>query len=476
MYSIVTRRWFFPFVLALALIAEPLVLRTMWATDTQTHPRLGRLQVGSQYELMLENPASTDAQPILSFNGAYQHNHRLAVDIHSGRLSDQSLPFLTAVNPPKNSGRLIFSPDSSASRLTGPPCFAALTVEFPPQAKAQARSVEIWPPVPNDILDPSSMRLLHLRSSSPVAIGVSANPRERRDDGDIPRSEPDGPGCRNVLSIAVWKAVIPKNLGIVFIADPGTLVDLTLSAKSFPSEDIDSLEIEPFQVKRLLTLPAGLTRVIQSRTFAGPPPLKLTGLQLSSSFLTVKLEGRFGISVAEFLGWTKWPIVALLDLPLLALAIQVFRLRKTIFLSYSRTDREPVMSLYQRMRQAGLDVWIDREQLRGGVDWEQRIRARMLKCRRVVIFLSHSLNDGGFFLVELGLARAIAEKRSKRSAFLIPVRLENCPIPPILLPWNAIDLFEPDGERRLFADLGAGGAAPEPLPEVNNIGTTGPAI
>jgi hypothetical protein len=82
----------------------------------------------------------------------------------------------------------------------------------------------------------------------------------------------------------------------------------------------------------------------------------------------------------------------------------------------------------------------------------------MLKCRRILIFLSHSHDDGGFFLAELGMARAIATDHFRRSSFLIPVRLEDVPVPPILATWNAINLFEPDGERLLFESLGVASA------------------
>jgi hypothetical protein len=222
--------------------------------------------------------------------------------------------------------------------------------------------------------------------------------------------------------------------------------------------------------QRLSTRPFGLTRVIQSRNRVGPPPLTVTDLRLGGDSFDVELTGKAGIPIPELLGSAKWPVLALLDLPLLGCAIGVFLLKKTIFISYSWADRDRVMPIYERLKQAGLHVWIDRERLRGGVDWEERIRREMLKSRRIIVFLSSSLNDGGFLLAELGLARAIANDRFKRKAFLIPVRLENCPIPPILSPWNAVDLFEADGEQRLFEDLGVRPArgAPSALAAVRN--------
>jgi hypothetical protein len=465
MYSITSRRWFFPAILALALVAEILGLRLTWRTDTQGDPKLQTLAVRSGYELLLQNPASPNAQPILSYNASSKHNHRLTLDIRNARLSDESLRLLAMVNPPKTPGRLIYAPDSAEPKSNAPPCFMAFHVEFPAEATSGSRLVEISPPTAEDVFDRATTRLVHLSSNSRLAVRLSANSA----NGD------SGPGCRNLLSIGSWQQVVGKDVELAFIAEPGSPVALTLSSPSFRSgkDEVESLEIEHLLPQRLSTRPLGLNRVVQMREFAGAPALTLTDLRLGGDFFDVEIAGRAGIPVTELLGWTKWPLLALIDIPLLMFAIRVFLLKKTIFLSYSWADRERVLPIYGRMKQAGLDVWIDRDQLRGGDDWEERIRREMLKCRRVVVFLSHSLNDGGFLLAELGLARAIANDRFKRRTFLIPVRLENCPIPPILSQWNAIDLFAADGERRLFEDLGVRVPADSPLkPPAAMIGTT----
>ena len=449
MYSITTRRWFFPAVLAVAILVEIFGLRANWRADTQKGSKLHTLEVRSGYELLLKNRASKDYQPILSYNSNSRHDHRLTVDIQKARLSDESLRLLAIVNPPKTAGRLIYAPDPSEAKSSGPPCLMEFRVEFPEQSKASARTVAIAPPTAEDVINRSTTRLVHLTSNSPLAVRLSANAQ----DGA------NGPGCHNLLSIGGWQQVIGKDLELAFIADPGSPVQLTLSSPSFRSgkDEVESLEIERLLPQQLSTRPLGLDRVIQLRDFAGAPPLTLTDLRLGGDFFDVELSGKAGIPVSELLGWTKWPIVGLIDIPLLVLAINVFLLKKTIFLSYSWADRERVMPIYERLKKAGLDVWIDRDQLRGGDDWEERIRNEMLKSRRIVVFLSHALNDGGFLLAELGLARAIANDRAKRGQFLIPVRLEKCPIPPILAQWNALDLFEAGGERRLLEDLGVRG-------------------
>ncbi len=447
MYSIASRRWFFPAILLAAVLIEFFGLRATWRTDIQRDSKLSELQVRSGYELLFQEKPSNDAQPILSYDATPRHNHRLTVTMKSARLSEQSRVLLSTLDPPKSSGLLIYAPNPSEQEPVGTPCLMTFRLEFPDEAVARARSVQIVPPTRDDVFDHSATRLVHIKSAEPVSVRLSAN----SDSGT------DGPGCRNLLSIGQWQQVIGKDLEMGFVADPESSIDVTLSSPSFESgkNEIESLEIERLLPQRLATRPAGMERIIQSREFVGPPPLTLTDLRLGEDFFNVELTGRAGVPVAERLSWTKWPIVAVVDVPLLALAIFVFRLKKTIFLSYSWADEKEVLAISERMKQAGLDVWIDRERLRGGEDWEERIRREMLKCRRVVVFVSHAMNDGGFFLTELGLARAIANDRFRRRNFVIPVRLEKVSIPPIMGKWNAIDLFEPDGERKLFEVLGA---------------------
>jgi hypothetical protein len=37
---------------------------------------------------------------------------------------------------------------------------------------------------------------------------------------------------------------------------------------------------------------------------------------------------------------------------------------------------------------------------------------------------------------------------------VIPVKLDDCVLPDILSRWNCIELFQPEGERRLMIALG----------------------
>jgi hypothetical protein len=449
MYSILSRRWFFPAVLVVALVIELAISRANWTADTQSDYKLRRMQVRSGEKLVLRQPASKDVQPILTYNGTPKHNHRITLDISSARLSDESLRLLALTNPPKAAGRVIFGPDPNEKSTSGPGCFTAFRLDFPAAGRIEQRSVDIGPRAPRDYLfDPSLTRLVHVASASRLAVQVSADSA----------GASGGPGCRNLVSIGdppKWQQVIGKDLELTFLAEPHSRVDINLAVDPDLASDhkVESLKIENLMPERLYTRPWDVDRVNQSRRRAGAPRLTVADLKLGGDFLELELNGRAGIPIPELLGWTKWPLIGLLDVPLLACAILVFRLKKTVFISYPWADRDRVLPICERLKQAGVPIWIDREQLRGGVDWEERIRQEMLKCRRIVVFLSNAVNDGGFLLAEFALARAIAKDRFKRN-FVIPVRLEPCAIPSILSPWNAIDLFEPNGEWRLLEDLG----------------------
>jgi hypothetical protein len=45
-----------------------------------------------------------------------------------------------------------------------------------------------------------------------------------------------------------------------------------------------------------------------------------------------------------------------------------------VFLSYAHADREAVRTLYARLKREGVDVWLDKEKLLPGQDWELEIR------------------------------------------------------------------------------------------------------
>jgi hypothetical protein len=45
-----------------------------------------------------------------------------------------------------------------------------------------------------------------------------------------------------------------------------------------------------------------------------------------------------------------------------------------VFLCHAHSDKDVVKALYARLEREGVDVWLDRERLLPGADWELEIR------------------------------------------------------------------------------------------------------
>ncbi|MCY3976775.1 MAG: toll/interleukin-1 receptor domain-containing protein [Chloroflexi bacterium] len=59
-----------------------------------------------------------------------------------------------------------------------------------------------------------------------------------------------------------------------------------------------------------------------------------------------------------------------------------------VFISHSNQDSEETLFVADALRQAGIDVWVDYENIRGGADWLCEIEAGIQRCDAVVIVLS----------------------------------------------------------------------------------------
>ena len=50
---------------------------------------------------------------------------------------------------------------------------------------------------------------------------------------------------------------------------------------------------------------------------------------------------------------------------------------KAVFLSYASQDNEAVKRICETLREAGVEVWLDQSELRGGDAWDQKIRRQI---------------------------------------------------------------------------------------------------
>src|ERR1700757_3537247 len=91
---------------------------------------------------------------------------------------------------------------------------------------------------------------------------------------------------------------------------------------------------------------------------------------------------------------------------------QASRPARAVFLSYASQDAEAAQRICEALRSAGVEVWFDRSELRGGDAWDTMIRTQIRTCGFFVPVISATTNsrDEGYFRREwrVGAARTAA--------------------------------------------------------------------
>jgi TolB-like protein/Flp pilus assembly protein TadD len=97
-----------------------------------------------------------------------------------------------------------------------------------------------------------------------------------------------------------------------------------------------------------------------------------------------------------------------------------------IFLSYASQDAGVAARIGAALREAGLEVWFDQSELRGGDAWDQLIRRRIRECALFVpVISSHTQSRlEGYFRLEWKLAIERTHLMAEGKAFLVPVVID----------------------------------------------------
>jgi TolB-like protein/Flp pilus assembly protein TadD len=144
-----------------------------------------------------------------------------------------------------------------------------------------------------------------------------------------------------------------------------------------------------------------------------------------------------------------------------------------VFLSYASQDAEAARKICEALRQAGIEVWFDQSELRGGDTWDQSIRRQIKTCALFVPVISRNTHerDEGYFRLEWKLAIDRSHLITSNRAFLLPVVIDATPDDDEQVPekfrevqWTRLPGGEAPTEfvervRRLLSPEPAGGAS-----------------
>jgi len=102
---------------------------------------------------------------------------------------------------------------------------------------------------------------------------------------------------------------------------------------------------------------------------------------------------------------------------------------RAIFLSYASEDAEAARRLCDALRAAGLEVWFDQSELRGGDVWDVSIRRQIKHCAVFIPIISASTENRqeGYFRLEWKLAIDRSYLMAEDKAFLFPVVTDATP-------------------------------------------------
>jgi TolB-like protein/Tfp pilus assembly protein PilF len=98
-----------------------------------------------------------------------------------------------------------------------------------------------------------------------------------------------------------------------------------------------------------------------------------------------------------------------------------------VFLSHASQDADAARRICDALRAAGIEVWFDQSELRGGDVWDRRIREQIHECRLFVPIISANTESRveGYFRREWKLAVDRTHDLSERVAFLVPVVIDS---------------------------------------------------
>ena len=129
---------------------------------------------------------------------------------------------------------------------------------------------------------------------------------------------------------------------------------------------------------------------------------------------------------------------------------------QAVFMSYASEDALAAERICSALRAAGVEVWFDRSELRGGDAWDAAIRRQIKSCALFLPIISANTHARaeGYFRLEWRLAEERTHLMGRARAFIEPVSVGGTP------ERDALVQFAPSG---MSASRRVGGVIAAPV-------------
>jgi TolB-like protein len=100
---------------------------------------------------------------------------------------------------------------------------------------------------------------------------------------------------------------------------------------------------------------------------------------------------------------------------------------RAVFLSYASEDAAAAARICAALRAAGIEVWFDQSELRGGDVWDHQIRNQIRDCALFIPIISRHTQSRpeGYFRLEWDLAEQRSHMIVRSKAFIVPVCIDD---------------------------------------------------
>ena len=102
---------------------------------------------------------------------------------------------------------------------------------------------------------------------------------------------------------------------------------------------------------------------------------------------------------------------------------------RAVFLSYAREDTDAARRIAEALRGFGVEVWFDQNELRGGDQWDAKIRGQIKACALFIPVISTTTQtrEEAYFRLEWKLADDRSHLMAPGKAFVVPVVIDDTP-------------------------------------------------